>query len=95
MFTVFEHLGAVDKDMLHPRRVLVRFFKRRMVDDHLRIENDNVSVVSLFEPSPPVEFQILRRQASQSFDRLGQCNDLLLPNVFAQQPGDVSVSTGM
>jgi hypothetical protein len=62
MFAVFKHLYAVYENMDHTRCILVRFFERRVVDDCVGVENDNVCVESFFKFSPAVEFEVFRRK---------------------------------
>ena len=71
MFTVFEDLLAVNENMDHAGRVLVRIFVRRMVGNRIRVENDDIGVISLLKLSTPVELEILRRKCCLTSDRLG------------------------
>lgn len=62
MFAVFKDLRAVYENMDYAGCVLVRLFIRRMIANRIRIENDNIGVISFFELTPPVELEILCRQ---------------------------------
>jgi len=92
MFALFEDLSTVHENVNHAGRVLVRLFIRRMIGNRIRIENDYVGVISFFKLSPPIELKILRRQPSQTPDRLGQCYNLFLADIFAEQPSEVPIS---
>ena len=70
VFAVSEHLHAVDEDVHHPGRVLVRLVERRVVRDRGRIEHRDVREEPGFEQAATIELQILGRKSGQPPDRL-------------------------
>jgi len=73
VFAVFDHLHAVDENVFHSGRVLVRFIERRVIGDCFRIEHDDVGEHSFFQHAAMIELEILRRLRAQAPDRFAAC----------------------
>src|SRR5215510_4146520 len=77
--------------MLHSDCELMRMFEGGEVGYGLRIEDDDVGEISLFQKSATIKLQIGRGQTGQTADRVFERNDLLFADVFAEQSGEVAV----
>ena len=58
VLAVFDHLDAVNENVFHVGRVLMRFFEGRVVGDCRGIEHDDVSEHSFFQKSAMIEPEI-------------------------------------
>ena len=51
MLPIAQHRRAVDEDVLHPHRILVRFLKSSAVGDGLGIEHHHIGEVIRLQPA--------------------------------------------
>jgi hypothetical protein len=54
VFTILEHLHAIDEDVLHANLILVRIFEGGAVGNGLRIEDHHVSKHSCSEKASTI-----------------------------------------
>ena len=69
MFAVFQDLLAVDEDILHPDRVLMRFFEGGAVADPRRIKYHDIGEHPFLEPAAMIQTEVGSRQRAQAADR--------------------------
>src|SRR5690349_16640843 len=95
MLAVLQHLNAVHKHVADADRELMRLFECRFVGDRVWIEDDDVGKVSRLEISAMIETEVIRGQTRQSSHRFFERYHLFVANIFAEQSGEVAVSTRM
>ena len=93
VLAVAEHLHAVDEDVHHARGVLMRRFERGVILDGRRVEDGDVGEVAGRQSAALADLEIGGGQRGQAADGLFERDDLLVARVFAQEPGEVTVST--
>jgi len=64
MLAVFKNLHAIDENMLHPNRVLVRCVEGRPVRNCRGIKDDDISKHSVLNETAVVEAEIRRGQGA-------------------------------
>ena len=64
VLSIFEDLHAIDKNVFHAGRVLVRLFEGGVIGNCRRIEDNNVSKHSLLEQPAMIEAEIDGRQSA-------------------------------
>ena len=90
VFAIFDHLHAVDKNLLHAGGELLRFFVGRMVLHAGGIEHYDVGEVSFLEQAAIFQMQIFGGQPKTQADTNGQVvmkSDPNRPPDATGQPG--------
>src|SRR5881396_2787458 len=83
VLAIFQYLDAVDEDVLHSHRILMRFFESRVIGNRPWVKNDDIRKHSFLKKPAMVQAQVRRGQPSQSCDCFGQRNKLFVPDVTA------------
>ena len=86
-----QHRHAIDKNMLHPRRILMRLGKSGVVLDRLRIKYHNISEMAGQQTAAPRYLKCICRQRRQAPNRLRQADDLFFTDIFAQEAGEAAI----
>ena len=61
MFAILQYLGAVDEDVFHTNRILMRVLKSRAVTNRLWVKYNHVGEHPNLEQTPMIEPEILSR----------------------------------
>src|SRR6188474_1440209 len=72
VLAVFEHLHAVDEDVLHAGGVLVRLLEGGVVGDRRGVEDDHVSEHAFLEEAAMVEAEIAGGQGAETSHSFGE-----------------------
>ena len=80
---ILEREHAIDEDMPHAHRILLRLLEGGPVGDRLRIEDRHVRKVSFLQQTSSLQPQVRRWQIAQPADSLLQRDHLLLADVIA------------
>src|SRR5438309_80636 len=87
VLAVLDHVHAVDENVLHAGRILVRLRVSSVVDDGFRIEDDHVGKIAFAQPAAALEPQVFRRQSRQLMNGSRQGEKLLFTHVLAEYAG--------
>src|SRR5262245_59134201 len=93
VFPVLELRHSVHKDVAHSHGVPVWPGISRTVGNGFRIKDHHSGEISHAQQPAPVQPQVAGRQTGELANGLLQGQQLLLPNVLSQQPGEVPVSS--
>src|SRR5262245_39061946 len=65
VLAVLQHLHAVDEDVTHAHRVLVRVLVRRPVGDGLRVKDDDIGEITFAQQAAVIQPEVGRRQVAE------------------------------
>ena len=71
VLAILQDLHAVDENVFHPDRVLMRLLESRAIGNRRRIEHNDIGKHSFLEKTAMIETEIRRGQCAQSAHRFG------------------------
>src|SRR5687767_4122629 len=92
---IVQDLNAIDKNMNHAQRILMRILIGGYVCDGTWIKDGHVGEITRRKFAAPGDFQIIGGQRRHSSDRFLKRKYLFFPNVFSQYAGKRSKCPGM
>src|SRR5438445_13513123 len=80
-FALLDRQGAVDEQVCHARRILVRIVERRRVAERLRVEHHHVGKTARLQVTTLRQAQHVGGQSRRTADRLPEGKQLVLDGV--------------
>src|SRR5947207_1992812 len=95
MLAVFQNLHAIDENVLHPNRVLVRFLEGCPVRNYRRVKDNHIGEHPVLNETAVVEAEIRRGQGAYSSHRCRPRDQLFVACIFPEDAREIPLSARM